>query len=131
MKAKGTCIRAVSSHFRWKAMNTSTRCAAMSSVTPYVRGLWSVPNTGYGAAPWARLHPGDPRRLPLDDWPLPRSVDWLDRMNQALTGAEIETLRRCAERDSPCGRGPWVEQIARHLGLEAALRARGRPPKKS
>jgi len=26
--------------------------------------------------------------------------------------------------------GPWVEQTARHLGLEAALRSRGRPPKK-
>jgi hypothetical protein len=29
----------------------------------------------------------------------------------------------------PCG--PWVEQTARHLGLEATLRSRGRPPKKS
>ena len=80
---------------------------------------------------WARLHPDDSRGLPLDDWPLPRPVDWLDRVNQALTGAEIEALRRCAERGSPYGRGPWVEQTARHLGLEATLRTRGRPPKKS
>ena len=80
---------------------------------------------------WARLHPDDPRALPLDDWPIPRPVDWLDRVNQALTGTEIEALRRCAERGSPYGSGPWVEQTARHLGLEATLRSRGRPPKKS
>jgi len=29
----------------------------------------------------------------------------------------------------PCG--PWVEQTARHLGLEATLRSPRRPPKKS
>ena len=49
---------------------------------------------------------------------------------EALTGVEIEALRRCAERGSPYGSGPWVEQTARHLGLEATLRSRGRPPKK-
>jgi len=27
--------------------------------------------------------------------------------------------------------GPWVEQTARHLGVEATLGSRGRPPKKS
>jgi len=27
--------------------------------------------------------------------------------------------------------GPWVEQTAGHLGLEATLRSPGRPPKKS
>ncbi|MHB8974168.1 MAG: hypothetical protein ACYC4N_27350, partial [Pirellulaceae bacterium] len=70
-------------------------------------------------------------RCPWDDWPIPRPVDWLDRVNQALTGTEIEALRRCAERVSPYGSGPWVEQSARHLGLQATLRSRGRPPKKS
>jgi len=30
---------------------------------------------------------------------------------------------------TPTG-GPWVEQTARHLGLEAAIRSRVRPPKK-
>ena len=34
---------------------------------------------------WGRLHPDDPRALPLCDWPIPRPVDWLDRVNQALT----------------------------------------------
>jgi putative transposase len=77
----------------------------------------------------ARLHPKDPRALPLADWPIPRPADWSDRVNQALTGAELEALRRCAERGSPYGSGSWVEQTARHLGLEATLRTRGRPPK--
>ena len=37
---------------------------------------------------WSRLHPNDPRGLPLCDWPIPRPVDWLNRVNQALTGAD-------------------------------------------
>jgi putative transposase len=78
----------------------------------------------------ARLHPDDPRALPLCDWPIPQPVDWLDRVNQARTGAELEALRRCAERGSPYGTDPWVDQTARHLGLEATLRSRGRRPKK-
>jgi hypothetical protein len=45
----------------------------------------------------ARLHPDDLHVLPLDAWPIPRPVDWLDRVNQALTGAEIEALRRAGQ----------------------------------
>lgn len=78
---------------------------------------------------WARLHPDDPRTLPLCDWPIPRPVDWLDRVNQALTGAEIDAVRQCTERGRPYGSGTWIEQTAKHLGLESTLRSRGRPPK--
>jgi putative transposase len=56
---------------------------------------------------------------------------WLNRVNRALTGAEIEALRRCAERGRPCGSGPYVDQTARQLRLGATLRSRGRPPKKT
>ena len=60
----------------------------------------------------ARLHPDDPRALPLSEWPVAQPVDWLNRVNQALTGAELDALRRCAERGRPYGSGPWVEQTA-------------------
>lgn len=80
----------------------------------------------WGSA-WARLHPDDVRALPLCDWPVPRPDDWLDRVNQALTGAEIEALRKCTERGRPYGSSPWVEQTAKQLGLESTLRSRGRP----
>ena len=84
----------------------------------------------WGSA-WAQLHPHDPRALPLCDWPVPRPDDWLHRVNQPLTGAEIEALRTCAERGRPYGSGPWIEQTVKQLGLESTLRSPGRPRKKS
>ena len=59
---------------------------------------------------WAQLHPDDPRALPRCDWPIPRPIDWRERVNQALTGAEIDAMRRCAERGHPCGSGAWVDK---------------------
>jgi hypothetical protein len=84
----------------------------------------------WGSA-WARLHPDDCRALPLCDWPVPRPDDWLDPVNQALTGAEIEALRKCTERGRPHGDSRWAEQTAKQLELESTLRSRGRPPKTS
>lgn len=78
---------------------------------------------------WARLHPDDPRALPLCEWPIPHPDDWLHRVNQALTGAELESLRRCTERGRPYGDGSWVERTAKQLGLQFTLRSCGRPPK--
>ena len=78
---------------------------------------------------WARLHPDDPRALPLCDWPIPQPGDWLDRVNQPLTGAELDAMRRCAERGQPYGSSPWVEETTRRLGLESTFRPRGRPRK--
>jgi hypothetical protein len=46
-------------------------------------------------------------------------------VKQALLIVPMRILGYCL---MPCG--PWVEQTARHLGLEATLRLRGRPPKK-
>lgn len=80
----------------------------------------------WGSA-WARLHPDDCRALPLCDWPVPRPDDWLDRVNQALTGAEIEPLRKCTERGRPYGSSRWAEQTAKQLDLESTLRSGGRP----
>ncbi len=82
----------------------------------------------WGSA-WARLHPGDPRSLPVCEWPVARPDDWLERVNQPLTGAEIKALRRCAERGRPYGSGPWIDATAKQLGLQITLRSPGRPPK--
>jgi len=87
------------------------------------------------AEPWERTADtllrasDDPRALPLCDWPIPQPVDWLDRVNQALTGAEIGASRKCTEHGRPFGSGPWIEPSAKHLGLETTLRSRGRPRK--
>lgn len=63
----------------------------------------------------------------LAAWPLPQPDDWLAWVNQALTPAELEALRRCANRGQPFGRQHWVQSTARQLNLEATLRPRGRP----
>ena len=80
---------------------------------------------------WARLHPEDSRALPLCEWPIARPADWLERVNQPLTGAELTALRRCTERGRPFGSRRWRDETANRLGLEATLRSRGRPPKES
>jgi putative transposase len=67
-----------------------------------------------------------PQRHP---WPLERPVDWMSYVNQPPPTAEIETLRRCARRSSPYGDEAWVAEMADELGLQSALRPRGRPVK--
>ena len=41
-----------------------------------------------------------PAQLPLCDWPIPQPGDWLDRVNQPLTGAELDAMRQCADAAS-------------------------------
>lgn len=65
----------------------------------------------------------------LDDWPVDCPPNWIARVNQAETGAELEALRRCVRRGLPYGRETWVAQTAEALGLASLLRAPGRPRK--
>ena len=60
-------------------------------------------------------------------WPLPRPDNWLDLVNQPQSEAELEALRRCANRGCPMGNPDWVENTAKQLGIESTQRARGRP----
>ncbi len=76
---------------------------------------------------WARLHPRDDRVIPLCDWPLPRPIDWLERVNRPLSESELDAVRRSNERGCPFGTDPWVQETARRLDLEYTLRSRGRP----
>jgi putative transposase len=55
-------------------------------------------------------------------------IPWV---NEALTSAEVAALRRSVQRGTPYGPPVWVEKTARRLGLEATLRPRGRPSKKT
>jgi putative transposase len=65
----------------------------------------------------------------LADWPLPRPVDWVAQVNEPQTVAELTAIRQAVQRGSPFGGVSWREATARALGLEATLRARGRPRK--
>ena len=82
--------------------------------------------------PWGSLHRRvTGKRQPLlDEWPLPEPTDWPRLVNQPQTEAELEAIRRCVRRGSPCGSIAWAEQTAEQLGLQSTLRPRGRPRKK-
>jgi putative transposase len=70
------------------------------------------------------------RAIPkISEWPVPRPSNWAESVNQALTAKELEGLRSSAQRGQPYGNERWRTSIAKHLGLESTLRARGRPRK--
>jgi putative transposase len=53
------------------------------------------------------------------------------QVNAPQTEAELKEIRQCLRRGSPFGTSGWVELAAEQLGLQATLRARGRPFKRS
>lgn len=61
--------------------------------------------------------------------PVKRQRNWLGWVDEPLTTAELEALRRCANRGAPFGNASWVERMAERLGLQSTLRPRGRPRK--
>jgi putative transposase len=61
--------------------------------------------------------------------PVRRPKDWLQWTNQALTAAELESLRRSVNRGTPFGSERWVAKVAEEMGLQSTLRPRGRPRK--
>ena len=54
-------------------------------------------------------------------------ADWLRRVNQPQTEAEVEAVRRCVTRGRPFGAEAWVRRTVQRLGLQGTLRPRGRP----
>jgi putative transposase len=65
------------------------------------------------------LHPG----------PVPRGPKWLELVQTPQTEAELLAVRTSIERGAPLGSATWRQRTARRLGLESALRPRGRPRK--
>ena len=63
----------------------------------------------------------------LSPWPIPRSPNWVARVNDALTDRELTALRRSAQRGSPFGDTAWIESTAQRLGLAPTINPRGRP----
>jgi putative transposase len=81
--------------------------------------------------PWSSAAPPRFGSPSLDAGPVPRPLGWLEQVNTAQTEAEVEALRECVRRRRPYGDSAWAEQVAVQLGLEASLRPRGRPRKKT
>lgn len=78
---------------------------------------------------WRWVKKTEPDPVLLSHWPIARLPKWIDRVNEALSDKEMETVRRCAHRGQPFGDECWTESIARRLNLESTMRPRGRPRK--
>ena len=64
-------------------------------------------------------------RPKLASEPLLRRGDWVAFVNQPMTDAEVEAVRRSIRRGRPLGSETWAEDTARRLGLEFSMRSHG------
>lgn len=67
--------------------------------------------------------------VPLHEWPILRSADWVDFVNRPQTDDEVEAVRKAVRTGQPLGINDWPRQTAVRLGLEETLNPRGRPRK--
>ena len=63
----------------------------------------------------------------LSEWPIPCPRQWLQRVNQPQSDAEVSAMRRSVNRGAPLGDSDWTQRIVKRLGLEVTIRPRGRP----
>jgi hypothetical protein len=63
----------------------------------------------------------------ISDWPVPRPGDWIERVNQPLTGTEAAAIENSIRRGTPLGTPHWVHATAEQLDLGHTLRRCGRP----
>ncbi len=63
----------------------------------------------------------------LAEWPMERSRQWLQWVNETERESELEDLRSSAQRGRPYGNEEWANRVAKQLGLESAFHQRGRP----
>ena len=68
------------------------------------------------------------RKLPAA-WPLLRSRQWCEFVNEPQTEAEVKAIRHAINRGQPYGNDGWMSKTAKKLDLESTLRGRGRPRK--
>jgi putative transposase len=78
---------------------------------------------------WRRCHGTAEERSILSSWPMEMPTDWLARVNQIDSEAELESLRASVQRGRPYGKPQWQKRIAKRLGLQSAYRPTGRPRK--
>ena len=78
---------------------------------------------------WRRYQGRREEKSLLARWPIEVPRNWIERVNQADDGRELEALRRCVQRGRPYGLPEWQKEIAIRLGLESTYRPAGRPRK--
>ena len=78
---------------------------------------------------WTRLHGSNEMKSLLSPWPVQRPRNWIELVNQPLSGRELERIKLSLERGRPFGNDEWVRRTVSRLGLEHTLRDEGRPRK--
>ena len=76
---------------------------------------------------WRRTQGTPEQQALLSAWPLAKPRDWTRHVNVLQHEAEVQAIRNCVRRGQPFGSDAWVRTTAERLGLQATLRARGRP----
>ena len=64
-------------------------------------------NWRWGSA-WRRNQCGGDAKALLSAWPIERPRNWLEYVNRPQTPAEVDALRRCVQRGTPCGSDLWM-----------------------
>lgn len=67
----------------------------------------------------------------LADWPVAVPSDWVTIVNTPLKLAESQAIAKALRNGAPYGNEDWTVDTAEVLGLQSALRPRGRPRKKA
>ena len=66
---------------------------------------------------------------PIAPWPVARPAKWLQRVNGALSDADLSAVRTSVVRGRPFGSEAWTKATAARLRLKSTLAPRGRPRK--
>ncbi len=84
------------------------------------------------AWPWSSLAPPSAGSAPwLDPGPAPRGEAWLGEVNGIEADDAVRLIGRSIERGAPLGSESWTARTVATLGLQSAVRPRGRPPTRS
>jgi hypothetical protein len=61
--------------------------------------------------------------------PIRLPADWIERVNEAHTPAELEALRTCVNRQRPFGHREWIRDHDPRPRETTPIRRRGQPRK--
>ena len=82
--------------------------------------------------PWSSLGGGAGSaglRLELEDWPVERPKDWVERVNEKFEDQTLEELRLSIKRGRPFGGAKWLKSVVGRYGLQGTVRNPWRPRK--
>jgi putative transposase len=95
---------------------------------PVSAGLVEKSKDWRWSAMWHRMNRSN-NTVPLSRWPVDRPENWQHLVDQELNEREAADVRKCIERNRPFGETDWMLKTAFSLGLNSALKTRGRPRK--